>query len=203
MAPINYEKNCLICHALDFDPRFPDTGVPHKKVEIVIPFVQEKLSQYILDHPEELRRTRIEPVRRLPGEPRYRQLPMTARAWVDQQVEKAKTLLFRKTCVECHTLKTPPGQLPAIVPPGIPNRWLVHSTFGHEAHRALMCIACHVKAPASQKTVDVLLPDIQTCRQCHRQSGGARADCAECHTYHDKANERGLNGTLGVQQLMR
>lgn len=202
MQAIQYEKHCLVCHPLLFDARFPGLAVPHEKVEVVIPFVREKFSQYILDHPEEIRQRRIELARRRPGEPRYKHLPATAQAWVDRQVEKAQSLLFRKTCVECHTLERKPDHLPVIVKPNIPHRWLVHSQFSHQSHRLLMCTACHRQAPTSQRTTDVLLPDIESCRTCHR-AGGARADCAQCHTYHDKAKERPLGGTFTLQPFRR
>jgi hypothetical protein len=40
------------------------------------------------------------------------------------------------------------------------------------------------------ETADVLLPLIAVCRQCHRDVGGARATCVECHLYHDRARVR-------------
>jgi len=46
----------------------------------------------------------------------------------------------------------------------------------------------------------VLLPTIESCRTCHGKSGGARADCAECHTYHDKSRERSFDGSLGLDR---
>ncbi|MBI3950136.1 MAG: hypothetical protein HY314_06750 [Acidobacteria bacterium] len=203
LAPINYEKHCQACHALQFDRRFPNTIVPHEKIEVVVPFVQEKFDQYILDHPEALKQQRIELIRRLPGESRYKQLPATAQAWVDRQVEDAKTLLFRKTCVECHMLQPHEGTLPTVIPPKIPTRWLVHSTFNHGAHRALTCTACHEQTPRSQKTSDLLLPNIKSCRECHNQSAGAETSCAECHTYHDQTKERTLDGPFTIQQLLK
>ena len=93
-------------------------------------------------------------------------------------------------------------QLPALVPTRIPERWLPHSRFDHRAHRSLACAECH-KAPESTRTSDVLLPSVTTCRQCHRDDGGARTACVECHLYHDKTKDPDADGPLTVRRLVR
>ena len=90
---------------------------------------------------------------------------------------------------------------PAVAATGIPRRWLPHSRFDHRAHRPLGCAECH-KAPESTRTADVLIPPITTCRECHRESGGARTACVECHRYHDRAKERAADGPLTVRRLV-
>lgn len=76
--------------------------------------------------------------------------------------------------------------------------WFEHARFDHAAHRAVECRACHERAyadvpAASTRSDDVLVPGIANCLECHRSttgwwgggnSGGARADCTECHRYH-------------------
>lgn len=122
-------------------------------------------------------------------------------AWVPSRVKSAESRLF-KTCAECHTLTAPgPDRLPAVEPTAVPIRWLPHSRFDHGAHRPLGCAECH-RASSSTRTEDVLMPSIATCRECHRDSGGARSGCVECHLYHDKAKARDLNGPLGVRELV-
>lgn len=203
MQPINYEKHCMECHRLEFTARMPGVVVPHEKVEVVIEYAQDRLSQYVVEHPEVVNQRQIELVRRLPGQSRYEQLPTTPRAWVDRELEDVKKLLFRKTCVECHELELKETALPAVKPPNIPTRWMVHSAFSHQAHRALTCVACHALTPSSQKTSDVLMPSIESCRQCHSPAGGADFRCAQCHTYHDKTKERSLEGAATIEQLRR
>jgi hypothetical protein len=106
----------------------------------------------------------------------------------------------RQGCPYCHTVeKTDP--LPRIVPPKIPVRWLVHSSFDHRAHRPLACAACHAAAAKSVDTTDVLLPKMDVCRECHRDGGGARAGCVECHVYHDRSKERAPDGPHTVPQF--
>ena len=91
---------------------------------------------------------------------------------------------------------------PAVAATRIPQRWLPHSRFDHRAHRPLACAECH-KAPESTRTADVLLPSVTVCRECHRDSGGARTACVECHRYHDRARERDPDGPLTVRRLAR
>jgi hypothetical protein len=111
---------------------------------------------------------------------------------------KVKELLAdkRQGCPFCHTVQpgATPEALPTIVPPKIPVRWQQHATFDHRAHRPLACAACHEKALQSEDTADILLPKLQACRECHREGGGARAGCVECHLYHDRAKERSSDG---------
>jgi Cytochrome c7 and related cytochrome c len=76
---------------------------------------------------------------------------------------------------------------PMVVKTAMPERWLPYSVFDHKAHNILKCVACHEAAPRSERTADVLLPSITSCRNCHFDPGGARAQCLTCHVYHDKS----------------
>jgi len=90
-----------------------------------------------------------------------------------------------------------------VVATNMQTRWLPHSRFSHRAHRPFACVGCHDQAKTSTKTADVLLPTIATCRMCHGGAAGARVACVECHTYHDKSKERGLDGPLEIEALAR
>jgi hypothetical protein len=106
-----------------------------------------------------------------------------------------------------------PGNIFRTVPTGIPpgpRRWYVNSEFDHDAHRSMNCLECHSAALNSEKTSDVLLPDIQwqglkiegnklipaqrSCVECHHPDDstgpGAASNCTECHTYHDRSHEQ-------------
>jgi hypothetical protein len=106
--------------------------------------------------------------------------------------------------------------------PQIPTRWLHRAEFNHGAHRLVACTRCHEEAAQLEvpddptyphadekgspvqslrwtgRTKQVMLPSIDTCRQCHspdaetlagtgRPIQPARHDCAECHNYHEPA----------------
>jgi hypothetical protein len=106
---------------------------------------------------------------------------------IAHNVEEAERLLWQKTCKECHVLTYPaPETRPEIAKSAIPAKWMTHAKFDHKSHQLVSCTECHAQAKTSNKTADVLLPGIATCRKCH--SGGRNAAdsrCSECHDYHD------------------
>jgi mono/diheme cytochrome c family protein len=126
--------------------------------------------------------------------------------WVaDKSLKAEKNLYGASGCLYCHTSNTKPDPeqaLPVYHKTNIPVRWLPHNSFDHGVHRPIGCVECH-KATTSEKTSDVLLPSVVTCQQCHRDSGGARAGCVECHLYHDKTKDRDLNGPFQIKQLVQ
>jgi hypothetical protein len=116
----------------------------------------------------------------------------------------AQLLLWRKSCRECHRLSYPGGAeaLPAVAKAAITARWLPHANFDHEAHQMVQCVSCHAKANDSRETSDILLPGIQTCRQCHHAGAdAAETRCFECHAYHDWSKEKPVAGKYTVRQL--
>jgi hypothetical protein len=201
MQPVNYEKHCEECHPLQFDRRFSE-AVPHKEPKVVYDFVVQKLTTYIAAHPREIPLV-DEPDKRLPSRPP--QPPArNAAEWVQQRLGDAQLLLWRKACKECHALTFPngPDALPVVAKAAITARWLPHAEFNHAAHQMVSCVSCHAKAPASKETSDVLIPGVQTCRDCHHTGGNAApAQCSECHTYHDWTKEKPVNGKFTVKQF--
>jgi hypothetical protein len=85
------------------------------------------------------------------------------------------------------------------------DHWFPYAKFSHEVHRMLDCSGCHTPAKESTKTSDVLMPTIDTCQKCHNKSAtGVRADCLECHAYHDRGSEpRGLHGRMKVDDVLK
>ena len=227
MAAPTYANNCAACHTLEFDKRFTE-AVPHDKPEVVHAFLLQKFQAYIASHPAELH----ERVAAIAGQP-DRDLPVkpvpvadrtvTSAQWVAERVGEAEQLLWRKTCVQCHTLDLAPGAtLPSVHPSNIAARFMPNARFDHSAHQGLTCTSCHARATTSQESADLLLPGIATCGKCHgpssspvssligRGSGGgslgegtAESGCFECHTYHDPAKRRVVPGRFGISDLAR
>ncbi|HEX8200361.1 MAG TPA: cytochrome c3 family protein, partial [Isosphaeraceae bacterium] len=129
-----------------------------------------------------------------------------------------------QTCTECHLYDQPPdrvrlrkGQAPEfkVLGPGVPSVWFPHAAFDHSAHRAVTCQQCHPQAyetdAKKSKSDDVMLPSIDTCRQCHAPAqrvagtprGGARFDCVECHRYHHGDRPEQGVGALAQGALQR
>lgn len=201
MSPISYAKNCMGCHGLRFDKRFPES-VPHDTPETVHAFVVQKFQQYIPAHPGELRVPG--PGRDLPEKPQPAAFRVLAPSqWVAERVAESEELLWRKTCAECHSMTfSNASKLPAVAKSNIKPRWFEHATFDHDQHRMLKCLACHAGASKSQETADVLLPGIQTCEQCHHPGPeSAESRCFECHTYHDWSKEKQVKGKITFSSL--
>jgi hypothetical protein len=117
-------------------------------------------------------------------------------------------------CVECHYYGPldPKGIPTKVEPTNVPQIWFTHAAFDHTAHRGVSCRDCHSRAyafeadgktpvkDASWVGTDYLNPGIDNCVQCHApaqksggwlgmgtstMTGGASADCTECHRYHN------------------
>ena len=201
--PIAYETHCMRCHTLEFDPRFPKQPVPHAEPATIHTFLVGRFTQYFLDrqkerhegqetHAESVQQIKkaLTSVRRRPDRAHTQAPPKPILQRVQQGVREAERLLFSGlSCRTCHTLQqTPDNALPTLVPTAIPERWLPHSVFDHQAHvhTGRSCESCHTTARTSQETQDILLPGIAVCQECHSASGGVASPCMSCHQYHDR-----------------
>jgi hypothetical protein len=204
LRPISYERDCMRCHLLDFDDRFPGKVVRHAKQpeeireELQAVYAAFYVRQHGLNQPAK------GSAKRLPGASGSQQ-----ELFVDEMTERAERFLYStksKKCLLCHAVERPvetttgqvramvssKGVLPTIVKTNVPGHWLPHSRFKHAPHLGLPqlkekgCVACHEASPKSEKTSDVLLPRVASCQACHFEPGGAHGECIACHVYHDK-----------------
>jgi hypothetical protein len=196
MQPVNYYEHCSSCHPLLADRRFGEPA-PHKKPEVVIQFLELNFQAYIAGHPEELL---PEPVAVTIPRDKSAPSPKNATEWVQARMEESERLLWSKTCSECHSLSgVDVLPVPKIRESNVTARWLEHGDFDHSSHKMLACTGCHTQATSSERTSDVLVPGIKTCLTCHTpetSSPSARADCFECHRYHDWSKEKPRHGSL-------
>jgi predicted CXXCH cytochrome family protein len=122
----------------------------------------------------------------------------TAGEWVALRSDAVEDYVRKKTCAECHVmaagangrLETVPTASPVVSGfsrTSIPSSsWMPRARFDHRAHQMTTCESCHAAAAASTETSDVLVPGIETCRQCHNDTTtSADARCFVCHDYHD------------------
>ena len=205
MQPIRYADQCAACHILQFDPLIAEPA-PHGNAEKVRAFVESSIRQLLKTHPDLVRKPittgygdQIEATRNFLVPTRdYVVVPAQATTpenWVEQRIEIAERLLWRKDCKVCHERTTgQPDMIPTTVKAVIPARWFLHAEFDHQAHRMMTCESCHAHISDSKLTSDVNLPGIETCRRCHKQEGpmanAAEGRCYECHSYHDWPKEQ-------------
>ena len=199
MEPVNYARHCSTCHPLTFDRRISEPA-PHKEPAIVHNFLTRTFTAWIAAHPEELRQTSYTGIR-IPG---TQEAPRTPTAWIAAGVADAEELLRVKTCKECHDIATQGPGIPPIAKSNLTARWLAHGEFDHSAHQMLVCNGCHQGANTSTKTSDILLPGISVCRGCHisGKRDAARDTCVECHTYHDPAMHKHVDGKFTAEQIL-
>jgi len=205
MARIHFTDHCAGCHMLQFDGRFGNQQVPHDRPDVVHAFLTKRFQDYVAAHPAAIHEVEP-PNRRLPEGVRLRPVARNAIEWVQFRVEDAEGLLWAKTCRQCHVLTSAGGALPEVAKSNITPRWLRHAEFDHHTHRMVSCVACHMHTPDSHDTSDLLLPGIETCRQCHRESGSSReaaeSRCFECHQYHDWSQAKRTKGRFSIPELV-
>ncbi len=206
LIPVTFEANCKSCHKreLQFD-RYGILGdmaqeSPHTRIQQTIRDFIDKSYNDALASMGSLTVPQIGADAKVINSPQ------------DPAFEKLKSesyeFLFDKKCPYCHQMESqyevkkvdprPPESLTAPVqaPLGIKGRyptgalWFERSEFSHRAHREVECESCHTKAKASEKTSDVLIPEMKTCLPCHGESRANLDRCSECHLYHNRTLER-------------
>lgn len=191
MRPIRMDQHCAGCHSLDFDPDDPRRTVPHGDPEAVMQVLIEYYSARLLgDDPDAAEQRVRRPGRALTRADRDR---AAAEARV-KALQVAEDLFERRVCANCHEVsRSGDPALPWIVlPVKLTDRFFPHSNFTHAAHdtAASGCDSCH-DASASESSADVLIPAIETCRDCHGSAVARRnnasqtpSTCIMCHSFH-------------------
>jgi hypothetical protein len=204
MAPIRFADDCGGCHLLHFDKHFGDEQVPHDKPQVIHTFLLKRFAEYAATHPGVVHEVEP-PNRQMPQDMRIPRVARNPTEWIQYRTEDAEWLLWTKTCRQCHLLNPTNVALPEVAPSNISRRWLKHAEFDHRPHRMMSCTACHSRAPESHDTSDILIPGIETCRQCHQESSSskevAEGRCFECHQYHDWKQAKRTKGHFNIPEL--
>lgn len=189
--PVRMEQHCASCHRLDFDPQAPERVLPHGKPQEIQQAVRDYYAGRALQGDAAVAAPTASSERRRPGE-----APVTAggapagpRAWAEARAQQTLSDLFeRRTCHYCHEVeRRDEAGLPwAIRPVNLEEHAYANARFNHGAHRSEPCSSCHA-APDSQRSADVLLPELSRCRDCHGgvdSRDAVPSACGLCHAYH-------------------
>jgi predicted CXXCH cytochrome family protein len=186
---VSYEKNCRVCHDLQFDEVNPQLTLPHGRVEHVRAFLRSLPTHY--------------------GEMAKRDTSRTAAQvdeFVTQQMARLRAQFVDGTnlerqiffnasrqspdgrtkfdgCAKCHEVQADSTTAPVITRPSLPDRWMVRARFDHSKHVSVSCIKCHA-AGQSKDTADAIMPSKAACIECHSPKGKVPSNCSFCHSYH-------------------
>lgn len=195
MQPISMEQHCSDCHQLTFDEDAPARELPHGEPDLVVRLLEEYYARQVLAggpmEPGEPGRTA-----RRPGAERATPARESAdpeaglREARRQAMQAAEDIFERTTCKTCHEvdrIDDPERDSPwQVQPVRLAQVWMPKSWFSHAAHETEECARCH-GAENSTTAADVLMPDVESCRDCH---GGGESEnklastCIDCHVFH-------------------
>lgn len=191
MLPVTMDEHCSGCHALNFDPDDPAREVPHGDPPGVVQALIEYYSARLLgEDPDDAGQRVRRPGRTLTRSDRDR----AAAEARTRALAVAEELFERRACANCHEVtKVDGGELPWHVEPvRLTAFFYPHANFTHASHETEVtsCDGCH-RASDSSSARDLLIPDIESCRECHG-SGVARRNnasqtpsaCIMCHGFH-------------------
>lgn len=180
--PIEMEKDCASCHSLAFarDTNGQLKSLPHGELQKVVDTLAGR------------------PPAAAGGTDRQR--PGTIRPAVFTATgASAWRATFSKggACYDCHTI-TWAGDTVKMAPVKLTQRYMPRGAFDHSVPEhggpgpsragGYECVDCH-KATVSERSADVLIPDVAKCASCHGKTEAQTkaaddADCTTCHSFH-------------------
>jgi hypothetical protein len=194
MKPVAFEKNCRVCHSLQFDPDTPQLQLPHGSAEFVSASLRSLPKQFLdlatrqnVADENNFVQQKLAGLRAQFGngeDLEKRIFFSTATFGPEAQIGTlggATRALF-PGCAYCHEVKSVTGSA-QITKPIQTEHWLAQAKFDHQKHIGISCEKCH-DAIHSKDTPDILLPPKEACVACHSPRGGVANSCAECHAYH-------------------
>ena len=194
MLPISFERDCQRCHSLAFDARHEDYEAPHNEVALLSASVFRFYSALALEG--QTRDPEAPPAaRRRPGREISEAERLGLVAWARQRSDDALANLLGSEglCVECHTLRGigETTEIESVHPVPSPEGigWMPAAVFSHAAHGSTSdCQYCHSGVLEAEADSPLLLPQIETCRECHAGAtpsrGRVTSACILCHTFH-------------------
>jgi len=189
--PVSMRRDCRECHRLQFEPAVSTREVPHGDAREAATTIEEFYANLALHGtPDSFQKAFGVPgqglLRRV-GDPDDAQRK-GALALAEQKSKRVARDLFEvRVCKTCHAVKAERDGW-SVAPVKLQRLWMPQARFDHHTHAQAACVDCH-DVRRSKRSTDVVMPTIQTCRQCHGGSRGSEgkvtSSCLLCHDFHD------------------
>ncbi|MBY8976273.1 cytochrome c3 family protein [Rhodobacteraceae bacterium NNCM2] len=222
MRPIRMERDCGGCHQMAFAPAGTAISLPHADEAGIAKIVHDYFFERVAEGEVELPAEKSSNRRRLGRRDRNLGGEALTEAWAAEESERQLDAIFGTTlCATCHEAQkvgdaaTASGWL--VQPALLQRQWMPRANFSHKRHEEMECTSCHA-APESKAATDVLMPQISTCRECHKIEAGredpllaylgslgaaeeaplqsapvgkknAPVECVTCHGFHVEGKE--------------
>ena len=189
MRPISMPTHCGNCHRLKFDSQLADRELPHGDPAAVHTQLRDFYRAQSVSKAQDHIKYMLSPEERKDPEKVLETMQKALRAG-GETAEERINFVFNSVCNECHkptALKDNPKLKWTVEPVILSQNWLPKARFHHASHRTMKCADCHKGVTKSTKSSDVLMPTIETCRQCHGGAAPASlvpSPCITCHKFH-------------------
>ena len=209
-VPITMETRCVGCHELTFDPAMPDRQLPHgQPLEVMLTLEGQYLRKF--SDPNVPQEAVVR--RRIPDRKNTtRECVNTAFACAAEAAAADIREQFSvRGCISCHIVEEhSSSEIYAryqVHPVRLATDYFPAGRFDHYSHQLMKeqtgdaaCLFCHI-ADKSSASSDLLIPDIDTCVQCHGDEPAAERvtiRCVSCHSYHPL--ESAYTATMATSQ---
>lgn len=204
-VPVTMERSCgASCHQLTFDPNAPTRQLPHGRPLDAMYVIEDYFARKYSDPTLPVKKTTQ--ARRLPDEEIPTDTPVdvcTGPTYICANRRAAVEIenqFAGRGCVSCHVVADSHAKdihdRFQVIPVHLTQDYFASARFNHRAHSVqkdltgdAACLSCH-KAKDSKDSSVVMIPDIDNCLQCHRDSyvkDQVTVQCVSCHGYHPVA----------------
>ena len=207
MRPISMERDCSGCHRMEFDAAGVQRPIPHGQEDEIARIITDYFLAAAMEGgvttasaPQPIKRKRR---RRITLEELEQEQQQTQQAlaqlsdrdrgltieWAKKETLIQMDALFGvRLCGTCHEAQKFPDEKGEarwkVLPAVLQRHWMPKARFNHTPHLAMDCTGCH-DATVSNNSEDVLMPPMDTCRDCHVDAAQtAGNDCVSCHEFH-------------------
>ncbi|HMO16709.1 MAG TPA: cytochrome c3 family protein [Oligoflexia bacterium] len=222
--PVTFKKDCESCHELSFEDFSKTIKVPHASPDVVFSALMEQYALLFLDKNGKVDEiTNRSPVQSIPkgSIPRGLRAEYVSEKVLGRARKMEEQIFNALSCSVCHEVNekqvtaslsesryeitkpdTPSNSLGAnslgansLGANSLGATWMPGAVFNHSSHQNVDCISCHSKARVSEKTSDVMMPQINLCQECHHDTGKGKGElphdtrvvstCVMCHVFHE------------------